>query len=335
MRALVFGGCAMLLLAHAPVLAQATAYERAVTARHSGQPVAAAQLFEEWLTAHPDDTDALVQYGYALLAIGRIDEAEQAFDRVLTLAPEYADANQGLERIAKRRASAIETRKAFIQIEGALSKLEPGQNDWREFGIAASVPLNARTTIDARGTWYERFETRDTEFGVLASHRADDAVWLRLGGSFTPSAAFRLEHGLTAGIDFRIAKHTVSSFDTAYQQFPLQTVWSFRPGVTQYFGGGRYALAVHARAVAADGADILVGGSLRGDYFADSHSRIFAGFATGPETDLGEVRDTTSLYGGGEFPVTDAISLSGSIAQEWRAVGSDRTEGRVGLKVSL
>ena len=335
MRALVIGGCAMLLLVHAPVLAQATAYERAVTARHAGQPAAAAQLFEEWLTAHPDDTDALVQYGYALLAIGRIDEAEQAFDRVIALAPEYTDASQGLERVAQHRASATEARRAFLLIEGALSKLETDQNDWREFGIAASVSVNARTIFDVRGTLYERFETRDTEFGALVSHRADDAVWFRFGGSFTPSAAFRPKHGVSAGIDVRLAKHTIGSFDTAYQKFPLQTVWSFRPGITQYFADGRYALAVHAQAVAADGADILVGGSLRGDYYADSRSRIFAGFATGPETDVGEVRDTTSLYGGGEFPVTDSISLSGSIAQEWRAVGSDRTEGRVGLKVSL
>ncbi len=334
-RALVLGWCALLVCATGPVSAQGTLYDEAREARLAGRSARAVDLLEQWLVSHPDDTDALVQYGYALLAIGRIDAAERAFDRVLVLAPGYGDATTGKAEAAARRADATTLGRAFVQLEGASSDLEPGQKDWKEIGIAASFPLDPRTTLNTRGTWYERFDVRDVEFGALATHRVSELAWLRLGVSAVPSADFRPAIGIEAGADMRIAESTIGSLDAAWQKFPAGDVWTFRPGVTRYFGSGRYALAAGLRAVSAESSDLLIGGSLRGDFFPQDRNRLFIGIATGPETDLGEVRDTTSFYGGGETPLTGAVSLLGSFACEWRAAGSDRTEVRVGLKVSI
>ncbi|ALE17386.1 TPR repeat [Altererythrobacter epoxidivorans] len=318
-----------------PAVAQGSTYDRAVAARLSGDAALSVDLLEPWLEEHPEDVDARVQYGYALLALGRFDEAESAFSRVLVTAPEYEDATKGRSLVAERRARGSATRSGFILLEGAMSELEGGQSDWKEAGAVLAVPTGERDMLDIRAHWYERFSVEDVELGALLTHRAGENVWLRVGGSITPSADFRPEIGLTAGIDTRLGPSTVLSLDGAWQRFPAQDVWSLRPGITQYLGGGRFAISATANAVAADSDDLLFGASLWADYLPRERERLFFGIASGPETDLGEVRDTTSLFGGGEIPVTQDISLIGSLAHEWRETGSDRTEGRMGIKFSL
>ncbi len=335
MRILFLAAAALLAFGNSPARAQDTLYERAVAARLADDPGLAVELLEAWLAERPGDVDALVQYGYALLALGRLDDAERAFERVVAATPDYTDAREGLELIAERRAGGSGARRGFLLVEGALSDLEGPRSDWRELGLVASLPLGDRTTIDLRGAWYERFDTEDVELAGLVTRRAGEDLWLRLGASVTPSADFRPEVGLTAGADIRLGTTTVASLDARWQQFVTQDVVSLSPGITQYFGGGRFAVSLRANAVAAGGDDLLLGGALRGDFMPRERMRMFVGAASGPETDLGEVRDTTSLYAGFEIPISDDVALLGSVAREWREVGSDRTEGRIGLKLAL
>lgn len=63
--------------------------------------------------------------------------------------------------------------------------------------------------------------------------------------------------------------------------------------------------------------------------------RVFAGVSDGPDTDLGVVTQVTSLFGGFEVPLGPQFGLTTSLAHEWRDVGFDRTELRLGLKVGL
>lgn len=334
MRTLL-AGMLFVALMNASAFAQDSLYDRAVTARLADNPALAASLLEDWLAENPDDVDALVQYGYALLALGKLEDAEFAFQKVLRQAPEYADAAQGLALIAERRESERVAGRGFLLVEGALSNPGGGQDDWQELGVLASLPVGTRTTLDLGGTWYRRFGTEDLELGVLATHRSTENLWLRAGASVTPNADFRPATGISAGFDFRIASGTIASLDSSWQSYPVQDVWTVRPGITQYFGGGRFAVSLHGRIVAADGEDVQVGGTLRADYLPIARTRLFIGAAAGPDTDLGVVRDTTSIFAGGEFPLTQDLSLTGSIAQEWRENGFDRTEGRIGVKLSL
>lgn len=318
-----------------PALAQDTGYDRAVAARLAGDPALAVTLLEPWLAEHPGDADALVHYGYALLALGEHDRAEQAFADALALAPGYADALDGLALAAAHRSDAPAPRRSFVLAEGALSDLDSGQQDWHELGLAASLAAGERSTLDLRGNWYDRFGISDSEFGALLTHRAGQDLWLRIGGLVTPGADFRPEVGASAGLDYRFAAHSVATIDASWQQFPAQTIWTLRPGFTQYLGGGRYALTVQASAAAASGRDVLVGASVRGDHFASDRTRFFVGAASGPETDLGIVRQTTSLFFGGEVALGADVSLLGSAAREWSGIGADRSEARIGLKLLL
>ena len=74
----LFVACATALFA-SPAMSQVSDYDRAVAARLADDPALAVSLLEPWLAERPDDADARLQYGYALLALGRFDEAEAAF----------------------------------------------------------------------------------------------------------------------------------------------------------------------------------------------------------------------------------------------------------------
>ncbi|GGD65184.1 YaiO family outer membrane beta-barrel protein [Aurantiacibacter arachoides] len=333
MRAILLLACSAALALPGAAIAQANDYEQAVELRRT-DPAAAAALLERWLDAHPGDTDALVQYGYALLTLGQLAEAEQAFAAALAIAPGYTDASEGIALIAARRADRQETRRGFALVEGALSDLGSGQRDWHELGAVIGAPVGLLGTLEGQVRWFDRFGAEDVELGALYTHKAGENLWLRAGASATPSADFRPEIGLAAGLDYRLAPSSVATLDVSWQRFPAQDVVSLRPGFTQYFGGGRYALGVFGRAVFVDG-DALVGGSVRADWLPADRTRAFVGVASGPETDLGEVRDTTSLYGGGEVPLSATVSLLGSLSREWRATGADRTEARLGVKLAF
>ena len=65
-------------------------------ALHAGRPLEARRLLEAWLTAHPDDADALVAAGFADLRLDRVREAAERFRHALDRAPAYVDAAYGL-----------------------------------------------------------------------------------------------------------------------------------------------------------------------------------------------------------------------------------------------
>ena len=96
-----------------------------------------------------------------------------------------------------------------------------------------------------------------------------------------------------------------------------------------------FCQALLCQSHAPEGDRLRVGGSLRGTWEPGDRRRLFAGVAAGPDTDLGVVTDTWSLFGGGELPIGARISVVGSLAREWREGPADRTEFRIGLKVGL
>ena len=78
-------------------------YERGVAARLAGDTDLALQLLRRAAASEPVNADAQLQYGLALFAAGRVDEAEQALRRTLQLAPNYEDAHEALSRVRQNR----------------------------------------------------------------------------------------------------------------------------------------------------------------------------------------------------------------------------------------
>ena len=340
MRGVLFA-LAVPLVASLPctVVAQ-TVPERAVAARLGGDPAGAVELLRPWLAEHPEDQDARVQLAYALLALGRLDQAESEFRTVLDAAPGYVDAREGLAFVDRRRAGDADRERVTLSIEGAISTLSGDLDDWHELGGALVLPFASGERAELRANWYERFDRRDTELGAFYAQRTGEDTWLRFGASATPAADFRPEFGLFSGLDQRVAdgprSATVIGVDAGFRRFPAQDVWNVSPAVTQYFGtANAYSLTARANVLKAENDDVRLGGSLRGDYAPSERARAFVGAAAGPDTDLGIVTDTWSLFAGGEVPVGEALSLTGSAAREWRDGPADRTEFRLGVKFAL
>tara|TARA_R110002072_G_scaffold116942_3_gene247630 strand:- start:19087 stop:20112 length:1026 start_codon:yes stop_codon:yes gene_type:complete len=324
-----------LTVSPAPAAAQPRPYEEAVAARQAGEPGRAVELLEPWVAANPQDVDARLQLGYALLALEDFDAAEAEFRSVLSVAPDYADAAQGLALIAQRRG-APSPRQRHVYVEGAISDLSQDREGWSEVAAGALLPLSANVTSNLRAAYHRRFGVEDIELAGGATVQVSANSWLRMSGSATPSADFRPEWSIAAGVEHRLrdtANPTLVGLDASFQRFPVQDVLLLSPMVTQYFAEGRFSLTARGNAVrVVAGGSFRFGGSLRADYFAGERARFFLGAATGPDTDLGVVTETTSLFAGTEFPLAGSVSLTASAAREWRDDGLDRNEGRLGLK---
>jgi YaiO family outer membrane protein len=322
-----------------PVAAQGgDAYEQAVAARLAGDNARAEALLDAVLAREPGNVDARVQRGYARLARGRLDEAQADFTAVLAAAPDYADARRGLELVAERRAVPGTDRRGFVLAEGAISDLSGGARDWREFALGALVPVDDRVSVDLRAASYRRFGLDDFEIDAGATLRAQENLWLRFGGSVTPSADYRPEWGLRGGIDYRLAGEgdaTVLGLDLRYQSFPTQDVVTIAPQVVRYFDGERFSLTARGIGTIVDGGTLRLGGLARVDFRPREGAGVYLGVATGPDSEQGVVTDTTSLFVGGEVPLGGRVSLLVGAAREWREGGGERTEGRIGLKLGF
>lgn len=320
----------------APVSAQSsTDYDAAVAARQTGDARQAVILLDRWLIEHPDDSDALVQRGFAHLALGHRAEAAADFRYALELAPDYTDAKEGL---ARAESVEIEPQGAYAIAGGAWSDLDRGAADWSEAAIDFAASVTNEAAVGGRVAWFRRFGVEDTEFIGRVTLHSGDNLWLRASAGGTPNAQFRPEIAFAAGGDYRLKDGpaaTVLTLDASYQRFPLQEVVAINPGVVQYFADGRAWATLRGIGTVADGGNLEVGALARIDYAPEPRRRFFAGLANGPDTDLRVVTRVTSVFGGAELPVSESLSVLPSLAHEWRENGGERTEFRLDLKVAF
>lgn len=334
--ALLASACLYGLLAATPAhaAAQPNPYEEAVAARLAGEPGKAVELLEPWVAANPEDVDARLQLGYALLAVNQLDAAEAEFRTVLSAAPDYTDAVQGLALIEERRGG-VSVQQRYFYVEGALADLSQGRKGWSEVAAGALLPAGPNALANMRATHYRRFGIEDVELAGGLTVQAAANSWFSISGSAAPSADFRPEWGLGAGVEHRLAdtpNPTLVGLDVSIQRFPVQDVLLLSPKVTQYFASGRFSITARGNGVQVGGGPFRIGGSVRADYFASERVRYFFGAATGPDTDLVVVTTTTALFAGTELPLSRKVSLTASAAREWREDGLGRSEGRLGLR---
>lgn len=312
-------------------------YDAAVAAHRAGESERAVRLLEPLVAAHPEDVDARVQLGYAYLALDRREEAREQFRAVLERAPDYDDARAGLAIIDGRRRTDTKAHSS-LHIEGAISDLTGGRDDWSEIGATVAFPVASHDTLALSATLLDRFGLHDTELSAEYTMRAEDDVWLRGGLSTTPSADFRPSIGLSTGIDWRMTSGrnaTIIGFEGSWRSFPLQDVWTFTPSVTQYLTGGEASITARVDGIAAEDNPIRIGALVRADLYPSEGARVFVGAASGPDTDIGVVTTRSSVFGGAELPIAKAASLTGSIAHDWRDGASDRMEARIGVRIGL
>lgn len=353
------------MVAPLPVAAAAetNTYRDAVIARHAGRAGEAVQLLEQWLGERATDADARLQYGYALLDLGRTAAAETAFLRVLDLAPGYADARIGLARIAQRRgdvararawlrplpadhtdANVIRTQLSEaggprwkIDMSAAVTAVSHGQPNWREASGQLFWRASNQMAVSGRIEGSRRFGLYDIygEAQVVRPFSPRFSAYLLAGG--TPQADYRPRWQVGGGASAVVldgANSTILSIDLREARYNSGRITTLQPGVEQYGLGGKASLTGRMIALI-DGREVHVGALGRIDVQANPGLRLFGGGANAPDTSEGVVTRVTSLFGGVEAVIGRRQVLRLSLAHTDQQVGASRTELTLGTGLSF
>lgn len=340
-------------------------YREGVEARLAGEPETAVRRLQQVIAVQPENADAHLQLGLALLALNRLDDAGQAFRRTLEISPDYADARIGLARIWQRRGDREAALLELEQIDGpnpeaealadqlgsvsgnltarwrldfdsAYSALE-GAQDWQESRIAVGYRVSDTAAVGAALEAARRFGRSD----VYGEARFDLGIgkavngYILLGG--TPDADFRPRWQIGGGVSVRLRDGpaaTVLRLDARQADYPAGDIQTLTPGLEQYVAGGRGWLTAQWINVFEDRTGRHEMGWLaRGDLMVADELRLFAGMADAPDVSEGVVVETFSLFGGMSWDVDARHTLRASVAHEDRATGADRLSLSIGVGV--
>ena len=366
MRPAIAGVLAAAALAWAvPAAAQTPEddYRAGVEARLAGDPAAAAERLSRVVAVEPANADAHLQLGLAWLALGRLDDAQASLARTLEIAPDYADARIGLARVAQRRgdraaalaeldrlppgnAEADELRRRLtapgepaatrwrLDVDGTYSLVEGDQPDWRDAYVTLGYRPTDETAIALGIEASSRFGRSDVYGELRVDHRFTDDVSLYVLFGGTPEADFRPEWQVGVGGAWRVSgggSATVLRLDARQAEYRSGDIQTLTPGVEQYLLDGRVWLTGQWINIFDETGDHHGGWLARADALPRDDLRVFVGLADAPDVSEGVVVDTTSLFGGISWDVTERTTLRLSLAHEDRESGFDRTTFGLGL----
>lgn len=331
-------------------------YQAAVADRRAGRPAEAVGKLEIVLAARPDDVDARLNLGLALLALGRLDEAEAAFIAVIARTPDYAAAHAGLARIAQRRgdlatarresaeasrlapadtevaalaSSLVEGPRWRLDVAASRSELSGGLKDWSEARIAVSRAVGDRWNGALAVEATERFDNRNTYIEARLDRRLDSGgVYIALGGA--PDADYRPELMLGLGGQMRLTDRVSATLDASAARYPTGTVTAIQPGLIGEIIPDRLQVAARWIAVRDETGDFRHGYSVQSRWQAAERLGLRLGYADAPESSEGFTVDVSAWNVGADIGLTDRLTLRlGAVSEDRGAY--DRQEATVGL----
>jgi len=360
-----FLACALLSLTVASSLSAQTsisAYDQGVAARRAGDAARAVTLLEQAVREDPKSSDALVQLGYALLALGRLDDADRAFAEALRLAPAYDDAKVGHALIAERRGE-FERARALVatiapdheegralrqRLKGAgavsrwtfdadasLTRVGAGQPDWHQLDLQLTRRMDDGSRLYGRIESARRFDLTDI-YGEMRGERPvgeGGSVYLLAGG--TPDAHFRPRWQIGGGGRLRLKGDrapTILTLDARHADYRSGATTILNPGIEQYFAGGRAWVTAQSINLLQDG-NFSSGWLARIDVLPTNDWRLFGGAANAPDAEQGIVTRTRSLFAGASVDLGKATGLRISVSRERPDLGGDRTGVSLGSTV--
>lgn len=338
-------------------------YAEAVRDRQGGRTDAAIDKLQAVLAQRPDDVDARLNLGLALLAANRLDEADAAFQGVLQRAPDYADAHAGRARVAQRRgdiaaarASAAQARALspddpeILALQGALngggggsrpsgwrldagvsySSLSKGLPSWSGGSIALGRKLDDRSSFGVAAEYSRRFGVSDTFFEARYDRRfGRGGAYVALGG--TPDADHRPEVSLRAGGDLPVGRSGFAlTLDGGAARYATGTVSTLQPGVEQALFGGRLIVGGRWINTLDERDEYRSGYSLRATWEATPGLRLRAGWADAPESSDGVTVDVKAFSLGFDADLGERLTVRVDGVREERDA-YDRDEIAVGF----
>lgn len=231
----------------------------------------------------PTNSDILVQLGFNYYALGKLEQAKQAFETALSLAPNYVDAQYGLTSIVLAqnndnpdKAEALlnqylkqspndiqllglqKTIKAIkdsihnweFNIAGNHSRLSNSYANWNELETSLAYKLSKRDTIVGYFVQSHRFHMDDQKYGGTLWHTFNDRAYGYFTGFVSSSNKFFAKYTLTSGGDYTLFNSTndnINSFhitlDMKFDHYDDGNIKSISPGIAQYFWGDRLSIS--------------------------------------------------------------------------------------------
>lgn len=331
-------------------------YEAAVADRRAGRPADAVAKLERVLAARPDDLDARLNLGLALLALDRLEEAEAALSAVAARAPDYADARLGLARVAQRRgdlatarretaeavrlapgdAEAIALGRALaepprwrLDVGVARSELSGALPDWSEARVAVSGVITGPWSGTAAVEATERFGNRGTYLeGRVDRRLGRGGAYIAVGHA--PDADYRPELMLGLGGQLRLTDRASATLDASTARYPTGTVTAIQPGLLVEIVPDQVQIAARWIVVRDEGGEDRQGWSVQSRWQATPRLGLRLGYADAPESSEGVTVDVAAWSLGADIDVTDRLTLRIGAVLEDRGT-YDRREANVGF----
>jgi YaiO family outer membrane protein len=305
----------------------------------TGDLAGARSAFETALAIAPDYTDA--SFGLAQVSVreGDREAAARIVDPLVAADPgnpEYLALQASLRAPVEDGAQA--TWRWRVDLGTELSDLSGGRSSWTDSSSAVTYRFDEQTTAGLRLRHAYRSSAHDVQVEARVDHRFNDRLSFYGIAAVTPDADFLARSSFGGGSNLRLfdgagpVGPAFFSIDGRYDIFDTVDVWTVAPGLQLFTPDERFAVTgrwIHAED---DRGTIADGYSVRLDWTATDRLRAFAGYADAPEISDGQLDDTTTIFGGLSFDVSDTLTLSGSYAHEQRET-FDRDTFGVGLSV--
>ncbi|HST91898.1 MAG TPA: YaiO family outer membrane beta-barrel protein, partial [Brevundimonas sp.] len=303
----------------------------------------------------PGNVDARLNQGLSLLALGRLDEADSAFQAVLAAAPDYADAEVGRARVAQRRrdpsAALASARRAQAlepgrtDIRGLVRELEPapwridldssrstlsaGLPEWTEQRLAVSRRVAEGWDASVAIERTERFDNIDiyTE-GRLERRLSGGSAYVAFGGAV--DADYRPELALRTGGAYELGGGLSAKVEASIARYGVGTVVSLQPGLAASLLADRLNLSVRWINVRDETGTHRQGYAIGGAFQASDRLRVRAGLADAPESSEGVTVDVRSRTVGFDLGISDRATVRVTATSEDRQA-YDRDEIAVGI----
>lgn len=359
----------VLLCASAPVAAQSAAvlYEQGTQARLEQRFDAAIDLLERAVALQPDNTDALVQLGFAYLGAGQPALAEPLFERVLVLADAYEDARFGLaqarfrqgdrataralaQRVVERQPdyrdaadllviidqAAADDRPWRLDMGSEYSALSAGRGEWIDALVGLSYRATEQTSLALQLRHVSRNEANDQQVTLRIDTRIPSDIGLYGTLSVTPDASFLPYLAVGAGGDWLVMAGegvgVTLGADVRHSIYDASQSSTLAVRAAISLLDGRLTLTPQWIHTLEDSGVQSDGYVLRADMVLTDSTSVFLGYANAPEISGRDLLDVQTVFGGLTLAVTDDLTLRANAAREFRAT-YDRTS--IGLGASV
>lgn len=288
------------------------------------------------MAEHPRNADLELAMGNLEYYQGNLDAAEQRYQNVLNLAPDYTDAQTGLSNIRKAREAKSNPEGYNWRIDGGTSFSSFDQDtfsDWNEQFLRAEYKTGG-FAYSGSVSHYNRFDANDVQLGLGLADAVRGGLDWGLTADLTPKSDFRSNFGLGGRIGHEIAtgSETVYYLNASYKYDDYDTgnIHTLQPELTAYLKNG---IVLTGRLIGTfqENEDTQIGWltEARAPLIDRLQGRI--GYANAPETLNGLAISTQSLFGGLTYSVRDDLDLHLNLSRHDREDISVRESLNVGF----